>query len=354
MSNAFQAAWGHAEADAARIAVRGAGEPWTHARLRERAAAVAGRLIAAGVRPGDRVLLVAPSVPAFAGAYHGIHAAGAVAVTANTMSTRRELEYLGADAGVSLILAWHEIQPAPQEAARAVGPVLVAGRRAGRLLVGGRDRRSGAARRRRRRRHPLHLGHDRPAEGRPAHARQPDRLRGDLRRRPRGDVRRSRRHRPATVPCVRPGGHDGDAAARRRLVVAAGPLRSGRPPRHAAPGPADRDGGRPDNVERDAADAQASVGARGLRGAARGRLRWCRDARRHHARLRATLRLRDPGGLRSLGEHRRRHVQRLASRAQALLRRRVAARAARSRSATPAAPWCPWGRWASSTSAVRS
>ncbi|MCW2986419.1 MAG: AMP-dependent synthetase, partial [Conexibacter sp.] len=69
---------------------------------------------------GDRVLLVAPSVPEFAGAYYGIHAAGAVAVTANTMSTRPELEYVGTDAGVSLVLAWHEGTGPSQEAATAL------------------------------------------------------------------------------------------------------------------------------------------------------------------------------------------------------------------------------------------
>src|SRR4051794_23389219 len=121
MSNAAQAAWDHAGADPERVAIRGDGTPWTYGMLRERAAAMAGRLRAAGVRPGDRVLLVAPSVPEFAGAYYGIHAAGAVAVTANTMSTRPELEYVGQDAGVVLVVAWHEVGPAPAEAAAVLG-----------------------------------------------------------------------------------------------------------------------------------------------------------------------------------------------------------------------------------------
>jgi long-chain acyl-CoA synthetase len=120
MSNAAQAAWDHAAAEPDRVALRGAGEPWTYGRLRARAAAVAARLRDAGVQPGDRVLLVAPSVPEFAGAYYGIHAAGAVAVTANTMSTRPELEYVGGDAGVALVLAWHEVTPAPADAAAAL------------------------------------------------------------------------------------------------------------------------------------------------------------------------------------------------------------------------------------------
>src|SRR3954469_19429487 len=121
MSNAAQAAWDHAASEPDRVALRGAGEPWTYGRVREHAAAVAARLRDAGVGPGDRVLLVAPSVPEFAGAYYGIHAAGAVAVTANTMSTRPELEYLGEDAGVSLVLGGHEGGPAPPEGGPAPG-----------------------------------------------------------------------------------------------------------------------------------------------------------------------------------------------------------------------------------------
>ena len=120
MSNAAQAAWDHATNEPGRVALRGAGEPWTYGRLRDHAAAVAARLRDAGIQPGDRVLLVAPSVPEFAGAYYGIHAAGAVAVAVNTMSTRPELEYVGSDAGVSLVIGWHEIAPAPQDAAAAL------------------------------------------------------------------------------------------------------------------------------------------------------------------------------------------------------------------------------------------
>jgi long-chain acyl-CoA synthetase len=121
MSNAAQAAWDHASSTPDRVALRGAGEPWTYGKLRDRAAAVAGRLREAGIGPGDPVLLVAPSVPEFAGAYYGILAAGAVAVTANTMSTRPELEYAGGDAGVRLVLAWHTVSPAPADAAAALG-----------------------------------------------------------------------------------------------------------------------------------------------------------------------------------------------------------------------------------------
>jgi long-chain acyl-CoA synthetase len=115
MPNAAESVWNHAWSTPGHTALRGEdADEWTYGLLRERAAAVAGRVREHGVRPGDRVLLVAPSVPEFALAYYGILAAGAIAVTSNTMAPQRELAYIGDDAGVSLILGWHEITPAPE------------------------------------------------------------------------------------------------------------------------------------------------------------------------------------------------------------------------------------------------
>ncbi|MEV0322864.1 long-chain fatty acid--CoA ligase [Streptomyces sp. NPDC050658] len=118
MPNAAASVWEHARSAPESVALRGEGaDSWSYGRLRERAAAVAGRLTEQGVRPGDRVLLVAPSVPEFAFAYYGILAAGAIAVTANTMATRRELTYIAQDAGARTVLGWHGITPAPEQAA---------------------------------------------------------------------------------------------------------------------------------------------------------------------------------------------------------------------------------------------
>jgi long-chain acyl-CoA synthetase len=121
VSNAAQPVWDYAESDPERIALRGAGEPWTYHALCERARAVGGALLAAGIQPGDRILFVAPSVLEFVAVYYGIHAAGAVAVTANTMSTTPELEYVGGDAGVALVIGWSAIEPAPAAAATKLG-----------------------------------------------------------------------------------------------------------------------------------------------------------------------------------------------------------------------------------------
>ncbi|WP_042416716.1 AMP-binding protein [Streptacidiphilus anmyonensis] len=122
MSNAAQPVWDHAAATPDRTALNGtAGQSWTYAALRDHAAAVAARLRAAGIGPGARVLLIAPSVPEFVAAYYGVLSAGAIAVTANTMATTPELEYIGTDAGISLVLGWHAVSPAPAAAAAAVG-----------------------------------------------------------------------------------------------------------------------------------------------------------------------------------------------------------------------------------------
>jgi long-chain acyl-CoA synthetase len=111
----------HAGADPDHIAVRGAQRSWTYAQLRDAALAYARALRTQGIGPGDRVLLIAPTVPEFVIAYLGIVALGAVVVPVNTMSTRAELEYFIGDAGCSLVVAWHELGPAAAEAAAAQG-----------------------------------------------------------------------------------------------------------------------------------------------------------------------------------------------------------------------------------------
>ncbi|MFJ9176031.1 long-chain fatty acid--CoA ligase [Streptomyces sp. NPDC102360] len=122
MTNASASVWAHAAADPERVALRGSGAvAWTYRQLRERAAAVRELLHAHDVRPGDRVLLVAPSVPEFAMAYYGILAAGAIAVTANTMATERELTYMGRDAEVRLVLAWTALAPVASRTSDELG-----------------------------------------------------------------------------------------------------------------------------------------------------------------------------------------------------------------------------------------
>src|ERR1700757_3276626 len=111
----------HAGADPDHISLRGAQRSWTYAQLRDAALAYAQALLTQGIGPGDRVLLIAPTVPEFVIAYLGIAAVGAVVVPVNTMSTRAELDYFIGDAGCALVVAWHELGPAAAEAAAAQG-----------------------------------------------------------------------------------------------------------------------------------------------------------------------------------------------------------------------------------------
>ena len=111
----------HADTDPEHVAVRSAQGSWTYASLRDAALAYAEALRKQSIGAGDRVLLIAPTVPEFVIAYLGIHALGGVVVPVNTMSTRSELEYFIGDAGCSLVVAWHELGSAAAEAATTHG-----------------------------------------------------------------------------------------------------------------------------------------------------------------------------------------------------------------------------------------
>ncbi|WP_030347566.1 class I adenylate-forming enzyme family protein [Streptomyces sp. NRRL S-1022] len=182
MTNVLDPVCRHAAAAPDDVALRGAGGRWTYRRLYDGSTRYAGALAAAGLSPGDRVLLAVPSVPEFVVAYLGIQAAGCVVVQVNTMATRAEVACVLGDAGCSLAVAWHALGPAVAEAAASLG-------------VPFRTLHPGAS-----------LG-----EAGPADVIDRDR-RGDRRPvRPRHE-HRPYRHRAAAVPCVRAGGgHDGDA-----------------------------------------------------------------------------------------------------------------------------------------------
>ncbi|MGW8654976.1 AMP-binding protein, partial [Nocardia salmonicida] len=90
MANLFDPVRRHADTHPDTVAVRGEscgpGEfaAWTYHQLRSRSINYAAALVASGLRVGDRVLLVAPSVPEFVVAYLGIQVVGAVVVPVNT------------------------------------------------------------------------------------------------------------------------------------------------------------------------------------------------------------------------------------------------------------------------------
>jgi len=67
---------------------------YTYRQMADWAAAVAGGLVTAGVRPGEHVALVMANYPAFAALKFAIAAVGAVAVPVNILNRRDELAYV--------------------------------------------------------------------------------------------------------------------------------------------------------------------------------------------------------------------------------------------------------------------
>ncbi|MCA9544868.1 MAG: AMP-binding protein, partial [Myxococcales bacterium] len=80
-----------AEGHGGRTAVRFGHSLWSYADVAERAWRVAGALQAAGVRPGERVYLVLPDLPAFAWAFFGALKLGAVVCLGNPLTPPADL-----------------------------------------------------------------------------------------------------------------------------------------------------------------------------------------------------------------------------------------------------------------------
>jgi long-chain acyl-CoA synthetase len=108
VSNLADAVFEHAAEDPTRVAVRAGDETVTYGELRDLVASYSAKVVAAGIRPGDRVVLIAPTGAEFVAAYYGLHAAGAVLITMNVMATAPEIDYVLADADASLVVAWHQ------------------------------------------------------------------------------------------------------------------------------------------------------------------------------------------------------------------------------------------------------
>ncbi|MEU4927370.1 long-chain fatty acid--CoA ligase [Streptomyces yokosukanensis] len=90
------------------------GEVW------RRSLARAGALTDLGVRPGDRVALMAPNTAEFPVAYYAIAAAGAVVVPVHLLLSRGEVAHVLGDSGATLLL----VHPAQAETGRAAADAL--------------------------------------------------------------------------------------------------------------------------------------------------------------------------------------------------------------------------------------
>lgn len=92
----------------------------------ESASRMAAFLHGSGVRPGDRVGLMLPNVPAFAVLYYGILRAGAVVVPMNPLQSTREVEFFLSNTAARLLFSHPDhAATADAGAARAGVPVCV-------------------------------------------------------------------------------------------------------------------------------------------------------------------------------------------------------------------------------------
>jgi long-chain acyl-CoA synthetase len=103
-----------------RPAVRLDGATLSYAGLDRASSRAVALLRAAGVRPGDRVGLLLPNVPAFPVLYYAVLRAGAVVVPMNPLLREREVAYHLTDSGACLLFA-------PQGADEALRGALTAG-----------------------------------------------------------------------------------------------------------------------------------------------------------------------------------------------------------------------------------
>lgn len=79
-------------------------ERLTYADLNARAARIAALLADRGIRPGDRIALTCPNIPAFPAVYYGIlKAGGGVVVPLNTLFKSREIAYHLDDSGGAVL-----------------------------------------------------------------------------------------------------------------------------------------------------------------------------------------------------------------------------------------------------------
>ena len=184
------------------------GRTITYAELDQATRALAAGLAARGFEPGDALCVYMPNLPEYAIAFHGVARAGGHASTANPLYTARELQHQLEDSGSKYLLTIPQFLDVAKKAAEAAGveEIFVVGEAADGAtrsseLMGDPDDAPDVRRLGRRPRGAAVLErHDRPAEGRDAHARQP-------RREPDPDPGRVRTRggrRPGRRPAVLP------------------------------------------------------------------------------------------------------------------------------------------------------
>ncbi|MEZ5149736.1 long-chain-fatty-acid--CoA ligase [Rhodococcus zopfii] len=96
-----------------RVALIYGTERLTYADLNARADRIAALLVDRGIRPGDRIALTCPNIPAFPAVYYGILKAGGVVVPLNTLLKSREIAYHLDDSGAVLYFCFEGTDAMP-------------------------------------------------------------------------------------------------------------------------------------------------------------------------------------------------------------------------------------------------
>lgn len=70
---------------------------------------MANGLLALGLEPGDRVMIMVPNSPAYVIAYYGVLRAGGIVTQVNPLYVEREIEFLARDSGARWIVTAGEL-----------------------------------------------------------------------------------------------------------------------------------------------------------------------------------------------------------------------------------------------------
>jgi long-chain acyl-CoA synthetase len=109
--------------DAGRSELRFEGRSWTSAELADRTRRLAGGLRAAGVQPGDRIVVCMANCPEVGITYQAVWRAGAVATPVLFLLSEDELRHVLADSGAVLVVTTPEFLPKVLASAAGVGSV---------------------------------------------------------------------------------------------------------------------------------------------------------------------------------------------------------------------------------------
>jgi long-chain acyl-CoA synthetase len=79
------------------------GQTYTNEELNKQVNRLANAIKALGVKKGDRVALFLPNIPAFIICYFAAQKLGAIAVSINAMSKKKEVQYMVSDSGCEML-----------------------------------------------------------------------------------------------------------------------------------------------------------------------------------------------------------------------------------------------------------